>query len=302
MADGFNGDLLWNNPFLDMVEEERRNMQQQQPVLGGPGGPRFNFKLPEYWDHAPDMWFALAEFRFETAGIFAERQRFAYVVDALGYKSLRLVNDLLLTLPADRPYSVLKERLLLASQLTAVQMAEKVMKMPELGDRRPSQLLAAMLEFCPPAQQQSPFFRAAFLTRLPAAIRSHLDEMEEGDLKVLAAKADRQWLNCGGAATVAAVAKLDLGGQVEEEPEDPGWVAALKQQGGKQKQQWYHKKKQEGGKKQGTWKRTDGGGGAGGSGGDWSSMTSVCARHARYGENAFSCGNPKQCKFGKQGN
>jgi len=300
MANGFNGDLLMNNPFLELVEQERVNMQQQQP-----GGPRFNFKLPEYWDHAPGMWFARAEFRFETAGIFAERQRFAYAVDALGYESLRLVNDLLLTPPEERPYSVLKERLLLASQLTAVQMAEKVMKMPDLGDRRPSQLLAAMLEFCPPGQQQSPFFRAAFLTRLPAAIRSHLDEMEEGDLKVLAAKADRQWLNCGGAATVAAVAQLESGGggigQMEDEVEDPSWVAALKQQGGNKKQQWFNKKKQEWGKKQGTWKKSDGGSGGGG-GQDWSSMTSVCARHAKFGDQAYSCGNPKQCKFGKQGN
>ena len=76
------------------------------------------------------------------------------------------------------------------------------MKMPDLGDRWLSQLLAAMLEFCPPGLQASPFFRAAFLTRLPSTIRSYLDEMEEGNLKTLAAKANRQWLNCGGAAAV----------------------------------------------------------------------------------------------------
>ena len=173
MDQRFNGDpdipFLPNNPFLDLlgcVEQQQQQQQQgqQQQVQTG----RFNFKLPEYWDHAPGMWFARAEFCFETAGIFVEWQRFAYAIDALSYESLKLVNDLLLQLPAERPYSILKERLLLASQLTAVQMAEKVMKMPDLGDRQPSQLLAAMLEFCPPGQQTSPFFRAAFLTRLPA--------------------------------------------------------------------------------------------------------------------------------------
>ncbi len=285
-------EILENNPFLELLEGLAP--QQQQPGIPAqnvfqPG--RFNFKLPEYWDHAPGMWFAQAEFGFETAGILTERQRFGYAIDALGYESLKLVNDLLLQPPPDRPYSVLKERLLLASQLTAVQMAEKVMKMPDLGDRRPSQLLAAMLEFCPPGQQASPFFRAAFLTRLPSSIRSHLDEMEEGDLKILAAKADRQWLNCGGAAAIAAVGAAEAG---DDSSEEFDVCAAVKPSGGGKN--WRQKKPA------GADKKKESGKGGGGGKEEWAAMTTVCARHAKFGERAYSCGNPKQCKFGKPGN
>ncbi len=292
----FTGDpdssFLPNNPFLDLlgdVVSAAPQQQQQHQALPG----RFNFKLPEYWDHAPGMWFARAEFRFETAGIFAERQRFAYAIDALNYESLKLVNDLLLQPPAERQYSILKERLLLASQLTAVQMAEKVMKMPDLGDRRPSQLLAAMLEFCPPGQQTSPFFRAAFLTRLPASIRSHLDEMEAGDLKALAARADRQWLNCGGAAALVAATKADAEWLDSESADELKTLAAVK--ASNNSKNWRQKKQAAGADK----KKETGGRGKE----EWAAMTMVCARHAKFGERAFSCGNPKQCKFGgKSGN
>ena len=48
--------------------------------------------------------------------------------------------------PAVNPYTALKDGLLISHKLTAVQMAEKVLEMTILGDRRPSQLMAAMLE------------------------------------------------------------------------------------------------------------------------------------------------------------
>ena len=157
--DGNIGDprrgFLPSNPFLDLLDPQQRQDPVDMALFGG--GPfqqrqvqatphRFNFKLPEFWPHAPAMWFAHAQFRMEVAGISAERDMFAYTVDALPYELLRLVHDLLMAPPAERPFSTLKEWLLLATQLTPVQMADRLMKMPELGDRRPSQMLAAMLE------------------------------------------------------------------------------------------------------------------------------------------------------------
>ena len=86
-------------------------------------------------------------------------------------ESCALVADLVTQPPAVQPFQRLKERLLLSHQLTIVQMAEKILDMPELGDRRPSQLLAAMMEFCPEGEVNSAFFRASFLRRLPKEIR-----------------------------------------------------------------------------------------------------------------------------------
>ena len=87
------GDILW--------EEE--------------AGLRFNFKRPDFWPHVPGMWLARAQFWMEVAGIAAEQDMFAYMMDALPYKSLRGVHDLLIMSLAVRPFFILKEHLLLAT-------------------------------------------------------------------------------------------------------------------------------------------------------------------------------------------
>jgi hypothetical protein len=70
---------------------------------------------------------------------------FAYVVDALPYESLCLVADLVETPPMFDAYNILKERLLMSHQLTPVQKAARLMALPDLGARRPLQLLADLL-------------------------------------------------------------------------------------------------------------------------------------------------------------
>jgi hypothetical protein len=203
MAYGYNGDLNYrNNPFLDMENfrealEPQRAAQlpqqaaqppQQQQAAGEAGA---KVKLPEFWPHAPGIWFARAELRFETSGVVADRQMFAYVVDALPYESLCLVADLVETPPMFDAYNILKERLLMSHQLTPVQKAAKLMALPDLGTRRPSQLLADLLQLCPPGEQNTAFFRASFLQRLPASIQVHLAHTDTLGSKELAQRADQ---------------------------------------------------------------------------------------------------------------
>jgi hypothetical protein len=202
MSYGYNGDpygeLNVNNPFLAMlaaVEGEQEpqnpppalvNQQQQQSVEA-------RVKLPDFWPHAPGIWFARAELRFETSNVASERQRFAYTVDALPYETLCHVVDLVEAPPAVQPYTILKERLLLAHQLTPVEKAIKLMEQPALGDRRPSQLLADLLQACPPGEQQTAFFRGAFISKLPAELQAHLTGIDTANLKELAQRADQLW-------------------------------------------------------------------------------------------------------------
>ena len=115
--------------------------------------------------------------------MMSERERFAHVVNALSQDTRGLVTDLITSSPADQPYSVLKERLMLAHQLTPVQQATKVLAMPPLGDRRPSQLLADLLEYCPTGVENMAFFRAAFVQRLPADLQILLDGTDDRELK-----------------------------------------------------------------------------------------------------------------------
>ena len=274
-----------NNPFLEelvaAVQEDdsdstvssyisRSSLSGRQDLGKRDEGEKHkNIKLPEFWAHAPELWFCRAEFRFEVAGVYGEREMFAHVVEALTYDALKLVKDLMLSPPHYQPYQALKARLLLATQLTPIQMAERMMKEADLGDRRPSQLLASLLEFCPRGEENSSLFRAAFLMRLPAAIRGHLDGLEKRDLKDLAAAADRHWNNQMTSQREGVFAT------VEEESEEV--VAAV----GGQKKIF----------RQGKEKPAD----------KWAALSTFtfCERHKRFGKECRKCGDPAHCQFEK---
>jgi hypothetical protein len=220
MANSYNGDLAYStNPFLNtnpflMDLDPPAPEQSVQPgtgeqLTGDSGSGRF--RLPEFWPHAPGIWFARAELRFEISGIASERLRFGHTVDALPYESLCLVADLVEHLPAVEPYRILKERLLMAHQLSPVQKAVKLMDSPALGDRRPSQLLADLLQLCPAGEQSTAFFRGSFMKRLPSEIQVHLSQCETTNLKELAQRADQLWLSHSRPAVLAPVAAAESG-------------------------------------------------------------------------------------------
>ena len=273
-------DFLLNNPFL----EDLVDVQQQPPLMQQPGYQR-HCKLPDFWPSNPIMWFARAEFNFKVAGVITEHEKFMHTANALPYDALTLVTDLVTQPPAVQPFHRLKERLLLSHQLTTVQMAEKILDMPELGDRRPSQLLAAMMEFCPEGEVNSAFFRASFLRRLPKEIRVLLTDEVRGDLKDLAVRADELFQHHRS----SPIAALD--NTVDTELAEA--VAALAVKAGR-------------GKFGGGKKKQDGdsphpgssGGGKSSSGGGRSYF--VCDRHWRYGAKAYRCDAPQKCQWGSE--
>ena len=64
-------------------------------------------------------------------------------------------------------------------------------------NQQPSEVLAALLEFCLAGEERTAFFRAAFTMRLPVTIQAHLTGTELTDIKELAQLADRLW-RCHG--------------------------------------------------------------------------------------------------------
>ena len=74
-----------------------------------------------------------------------------------------------------------------------IQNATKILSIPVIGDRRPSQLLADLLEYYPPGEENTAFFWAAYMQRLPADMQVLLDGVEDGNLKQLPQKADKLW-------------------------------------------------------------------------------------------------------------
>ena len=129
--------------------------------------------------------------KFELANITGEQERFAHAVGAMGFRVLCAVMDLVENPPAVKPYPTLKGRLVLAHQLTPVQKATKCLQVAASSNQQPSEVLAWLLEYCPPGEEGTAFFRAAFTMRLPATIQAHLAGTELTDLKELAQRADR---------------------------------------------------------------------------------------------------------------
>ena len=135
-----------------MAEYEENLIQFDAPL-------RFrDIKLPSFWSDKPSSWFALAESRFHTQGITGEQAKFDQLVGALSKESIGRVLDLVEVPPLFTPYTQLKTRQLDAHQLTDYQKVDQLLKMGDLGARRPSELLAAMLELCPSGQETSLFF------------------------------------------------------------------------------------------------------------------------------------------------
>jgi hypothetical protein len=185
--------------------------EQQAPVVGA--GMAAAVKLPPFWPHAPALWFSQAECQFVVRGVVDSFQRYCLVVSVLPHESLRLVADIVEAPPATEQYQTLKDRLLASHQLTGYQRAEKLFAMPALGARKPSDLMAAMLEVCPRGEEKTELFACLFLQRLPRELRILLARADHKDPKKLADEADNLWgMHVAPAGQLAAMA-------VTEEPE-----------------------------------------------------------------------------------
>jgi hypothetical protein len=167
----------------------------------------------------------LAESRFRLHGIHREQTRYDYLVSALTKEAVSLVLDVVEHPPEHHPYSALKQSLLDSHQLSDYQKIAALHKMEPLGGRKPSELLASMLELCPRGHETSIFFTHLFLERLPAELRITLGEDDHQNVRALAKKADALWsLHCMRTSFSTPVASL-------VELEEPSTVAAVSSRG-----------------------------------------------------------------------
>jgi hypothetical protein len=165
-------------------------------------------KLPVFWPSRPDAWFTLAESRFRLRQVTDSQQKFDHLLSALPDAVIAEILDVIADAEEQEdPYMHVKERLMETHALSDFEKLEQLYKCEPLGGRKPSQLLAAMLAFCPDGEEKGIFFHFMFLQRLPLHLRSMLGDVTHGDPRALAAKADRLLSLNPQSSTVAAVSE-----------------------------------------------------------------------------------------------
>jgi hypothetical protein len=166
-------------------------------------------KLPEFWVKDPKMWFAQAEAQFRRARVTAETTMYDYILMKLPQDVVMSVRALVSAIEADpvkqeQSYTLMKEALLGSYGMTKWQMAYSLLDHPDLGDRRPSAMMAEMLSLRFETTAPDSLFLALFLRRLPVSIRDHLAAANHTTATEMATHADILW-DARSTASVSAV-------------------------------------------------------------------------------------------------
>ncbi|BHF73292.1 hypothetical protein SprV_0401637300 [Sparganum proliferum] len=130
--------------------------------------------LPDFWQHAPELYFFRIEATFHSAKITRETDKFYKLVEALRPTILFQVQTLLRDPPTDAPYTKLKAELFRLTSVSDRQRYHALVKEEALGDRKPSELLRHMRSLVGDMKIDDKFFKEMFLERLPTSVQTIL--------------------------------------------------------------------------------------------------------------------------------
>jgi HEPN domain-containing protein len=168
-------------------------------------------KLPDFWVKDPKMWFSQAEAQFRRARITAETSMYDYILMKLPQDVVMSVRALVSAIEADpvkqeASYTLIKEALMGSFCKTKWQMAYALLDHPDLGDRRPSAMMAEMLALRFETTPPDSLFLALFLRRLPTSIRDHLAAANHETATAMSTHADVLW-DARNSASVSMVSE-----------------------------------------------------------------------------------------------
>ena len=182
-----------------------RDAQDQAPVA------HVGVKLPDFWVKDPAMWFSQAEAQFRRGNITRSMTKYDHVLTKLPEDVIMSVRALITQIDAtpnmqDESYQLLKTALMAAYGKSKWQMAYALLDHPDLGDRRPSAMMAEMLSLRYEATEPDTLFLALFLRRLPTSIRDHLAAKDCKTAAEMAQHADILW-DARNSASVSSVSE-----------------------------------------------------------------------------------------------
>jgi hypothetical protein len=173
------------------MENDEPQLAPPPPAASAPPAGQQQIKLPPFWPEDLSSWFRLAEWQFALRHVADPITRYYHVLAALSVDSVRLVRHVLHEDTGPTSYDQLRTSLLASHSLSNYQKMERMMRLPRLGNCKPSVMLAEMLEYCPAGESSTAVFAFLFLQRLPREIRVLLSEDDPADMRAIADNADR---------------------------------------------------------------------------------------------------------------
>lgn len=149
-----------------MNQQNTANLRQAVAAVG--------VKLPDFWKTDPEMWFAQAEAQFALANVTRDETEFHHIVAMVDPTVICHTSDLVQRPPVDNKYKAVRKRLVSRFLLTSQAKLERLLGTHDLGDLRPSPLLAKMQELAPGLAVDAPLLKMFFLQRLPPNVRGIL--------------------------------------------------------------------------------------------------------------------------------
>jgi hypothetical protein len=157
---------------------------QPQPAAGGAPPPRHQslIKLPAFWSKDPTSWFCLVEGQFMLRNVANPIACYYYVFSSLSQDMVCLVRHLLYEETGPDSYANLRTSLLASHSLFNYQKMERMMRLSPMGDRKPSVMLAEMLEYSPAGESTTAVFAYFLLQQLLREICVLLSEDDPTDV------------------------------------------------------------------------------------------------------------------------
>ncbi len=149
--------------------------------------------MHDFWPHNPDIWFKQLESKFRICNITSSTTKFDLTLDTLPAEVCSNISDSLSAIDefADDAYDQLKTLLITRYTKDRWTRAFELLELPDLGDRKPSDLMRQMLDLLPADDRPGTLFMAMFLLRLPSEMRAHLIAQDFKDCSLMAECADR---------------------------------------------------------------------------------------------------------------
>ncbi|XP_022171539.1 uncharacterized protein LOC111034568 [Myzus persicae] len=129
-----------------------------------------SFKIPAFWRSNPELWFRQIESQFYTFRITSDSTKYHNVVAAMESEVLQHVSDIIISPPTSDMYEALKRRLIERFSDSEELRLKKLLSDIELGDQRPSHLLAEMRELAS-GKVSDELLKTLWLQRLPTQVK-----------------------------------------------------------------------------------------------------------------------------------